>query len=158
MIHTLSMALTIGVAIGTFFLVVCYIFPNEIVNLFGIQGELEVFAAITLCIQIIFFPLVGFHTVGGIYFQSSGQPIKSAILELTRQVIFLIPMYLTVPQILLSLGIIQDGLIGVVLCPPAADFFSAFLTIFFITKERKKLNILLKEQKAAALVHLGINK
>lgn len=98
------MAITIGVAIGTFFLIVCYAFPEFIVNLFGVEGELEEFAVLTLCIYITFFPLVGFHSVGGIYFQSSGQPIKSAILELTRQVIFLIPMYLIIPQLFLSLG------------------------------------------------------
>lgn len=156
--RTLRLAVTVGVAIGTFFLIVCYVFAYDIVNLFGVKGELEDFAVITLCLGVIFFPLVGFHAVGGIYFQSSGQPIKSAVLELTRQVIFLIPMYLTMPQILLALNIIQDGLIGVVVCPPIADFFSALLTIVFVAIEVKKLRVNLTKQRKEARIHLGIEK
>lgn len=146
-IRALRLSVTTGVAIGTFFLVVCYLFPHQIVQLFGIVGDLEEFSETTLMVYITFFPLVGFHAVGGTYFQSSGQPIKSAILELTRQVIFLIPMYLTVPGLLLSLGVIQDGLIAVILCPPTADFLSSLLTIIFIIIEGKKLRAKIKEQK-----------
>ena len=137
--RSLRLSVTTGVAIGTFFLVICYLIPNQIVHLFGIFGELEEFAATTLMIYITFFPLVGFHAVGGSYFQSSGQPIKAAILELTRQVIFLIPMYLILPELLLSLGVIEDGLIAVILCPPLADFFSSLITIIFVIIEGSKL-------------------
>ena len=146
-IRALRLSVTTGVAIGTFFLIVCYLFPHQIVQLFGIVGDLEEFSATTLMVYITFFPLVGFHAVGGTYFQSSGQPIKSAILELTRQVIFLIPMYLIVPELLLSLGVIQDGLIAVILCPPAADFFSSLLTICFVVIEGRKLKVKAKKQK-----------
>lgn len=141
------MSVTTGVAIGTFFLVVCYLFPHQIVQLFGIVGDLEEFSATTLMVYITFFPLVGFHAVGGSYFQSSGQPIKAAILELTRQVIFLIPMYLTIPTLLLSLGIIEDGLIAVIICPPTADLLSSLLTIAFVIIEARKLRAKIKEQK-----------
>lgn len=133
--RALRLSITTGVAIGTFFLVVCYLFPHTIVQMFGIVGELEEFSAITLMVYVTFFPLVGFHAIGGSYFQSSGQPIKSAILELTRQVIFLIPMYLIIPELLLSLGVVQDGLIAVIICPPIADFFSSILTIIFVSIE-----------------------
>lgn len=139
--RALRLSITTGVSIGLFFLIVCYLFPHFIVQLFGIKGELEEFSAVTLMVYITFFPLVGFHAVGGSYFQSSGQPIKSAILELTRQVIFLIPMYLIIPELLLSLGIIEDGLIAVIICPPTADFFSSLLTIAFIIIEWRKLKI-----------------
>ena len=145
--RALRLSITTGVAIGTFFLVVCYLFPHQIVQLFGIVGDLEEFSATTLMVYITFFPLVGFHAVGGSYFQSSGQPIKSAILELTRQIIFLIPMYLTVPELLLSLGVIEDGLIAVIICPPAADFFSSLLTIIFIIIEARKLKAKMKTSK-----------
>lgn len=146
-IRALRLSVTTGVAIGTFFLVVCYLFPHQIVQLFGIVGDLEEFSSTTLMVYITFFPLVGFHAVGGSYFQSSGQPIKAAILELTRQVIFLIPMYLTIPELLLSLGIIEDGLIAVILCPPTADFLSSLLTICFVIIEGRKLKAKIKGQK-----------
>lgn len=142
--RALRLSITTGIAIGTFFLVICYMFPDFIVQLFGIAGELEKFAAITLMVYVTFFPLVGFHAIGGSYFQSSGQPIKSAILELTRQVIFLIPMYLIIPELALSLGIVEDGLVAVILCPPLADFFSSILTIIFILIEGKKLKLKIK--------------
>lgn len=146
-LRAFRMALITGVLIGLFFLIICNVFTNAIVNLFGIVGNLEEFAELTLRVYVVFFPLVGVHVIGGSYFQSSGQPIKSAILELTRQVIFLIPMYLTIPGLLLSLGVINDGLIAVIACPPAADFFSSMLTLAFVIIEIRKLKKLIRESK-----------
>lgn len=137
--RALKLAITTGVAIGAIFLALSYLFPSQIVSIFGINNELSEFSQTCLKIYIIFFPLVGFHAVGGSYFQSSGQPIKSAILELTRQIIFLIPFYLTLPQLLLHFGIVENGLIGAVLCPPTADFCSAIVTIIFVLIEMKRL-------------------
>lgn len=140
------MAITSGVAIGVFFFAVVYLFAPYIVRIFGVVGELEEFSINTLMIYITFFPLVGFHAVGGSYFQSSGQPIKSAILELTRQVIFLIPLYIILPPALLHFGVIDEGILAVIICPPTADFLSSLLTISFVLREGKKLRKKIKSK------------
>lgn len=147
--RALRLALISGVITGIIFLVICNVFDSQIVSIFGINGELSEFSETALRIYITFFPLVGFHAVGGSYFQSSGQPIKSAILELTRQIIFLIPMYLILPELLLNMGVIQDGLIGVVFCPPTADFCSAIITIIYVMIEYRRLKTWVKNPKLA---------
>ena len=86
-----------GNIIGTFFFVLAQVSPEPIVALFGIDEELAAFAAIALRIYVIWFAGVGYQVVGSSYFQSSGQPLKATILELTRQILFLIPLYLLFP-------------------------------------------------------------
>ena len=145
----LSLALITGVSIGVFFLIVGYLFPYQIVDVFGVNEELRELSVFSLKSYLIFMPLVGFHAVGGTYFQSSGQPIKSAILELTRQVIFLIPLYLILPQVLLILNVISDGLIAVIICPPISDFTSSVVTICFIAVEMRKLRKKINDRQIA---------
>ena len=123
--------------IGTFFWVLSHVIPSQIVGLFGVVGELEGFAITALKIYTIMFPLVGFQIVGSSYFQSSGQPLKAAILELTRQIIFLIPLYLLLPPIAGVFGI--SSLVMIAVCVPVSDLLSIVVTAVFVAREVRKL-------------------
>ena len=101
-LDTLKWASVTGVIMGTVFFVLAHVIPDPVVALFGVTGDLEAFAVQSLQIYTIMYPLVGFQIVGSSYFQSSGQPFKAAVLELTRQVLFLIPLYLLLPPALTS--------------------------------------------------------
>ena len=68
-----------------FFWVLVHVIPGPIIGIFGISGDLEQFAITVLKLDTLVLPIVGFQIVGSSYFQSSGQPLKSAILEMTRQ-------------------------------------------------------------------------
>ena len=110
----------------------------QIVALFGVTGDLESFAVTALQIYTLLYPLVGFQIVGSSYFQSSGQPLKAAILEMTRQVIFLIPLYLLLPPVLTSVfGL--TGLQGVVVSAPVSDGLATLMTTVFVVREVRKL-------------------
>ena len=148
-LDTLKWASVTGVAIGTFFLVLSHAIPVQIVALFGVTGDLESFAVTALQIYTILYPLVGFQIVGSSYFQSSGQPLKAAVLEMTRQVIFLIPLYLLLPPVLTSVfGL--TGLQGVVVSVPVSDGLATLTTTAFVFWEVRKLRRQRDEGAAAS--------
>ena len=148
-LSTLKWSSVVGVAIGTAFLVLAHVIPEPIVALFGVTGELEAFSVWGLQVYTLLFPLVGFQIVGSSYFQSSGQPIKAAVLELTRQVIFLIPLYLLLPPVLSALfG--TTGLMGVVISVPVSDGLSVLVTSVFVLREVRKLRRRRDERAADA--------
>lgn len=88
-------------------------------------------------IYTILYPLVGFQIVGSSYFQSSGQPMKAAVLELTRQVIFLIPLYIIMPHLYWLLGFTQLQM--VIVAVPVSDALSVCVTSVFVAREVRKL-------------------
>ena len=115
--------------------------------MFGIESTLQEFAVLALRIYVIWFPFVGYQAVASSYFQSSGQPVKATILELIRQVIYLIPLYLLLPPILTSIfGL--SGLMGVVICVPVSDGLSTITTTVFIILEVRKIHKFIHEQDA----------
>ena len=106
------------------------------------------FAVTALQIYTLLYPLVGFQIVGSSYFQSSGQPLKAAILEMTRQVIFLIPLYLLLPPVLTSVfGL--TGLQGVVVSAPVSDGLATLMTTVFVVREVRKLRGLREASRVA---------
>ena len=132
-----------AVAIATAFFVIAHVLSVPLVALFGVTGELESFAVDALRIYTLVFPLVGLQIFGSSYFQSSGQPVKAAILELTRQVIFLIPLYLLLPPALEQLlGV--PGLTGVLVAVPASDALSVVVTAVFVMVEIRSLRARLR--------------
>ncbi len=137
-LDTLKWASVAGVAIGAAFLVLSHVIPTQIVALFGVSGELESFAVWGLQVYTVLYPLVGFQIVGSSYFQSSGQPFKAAVLELTRQVIFLVPLYLLLPPVLMA-AFGMTGLQGVVVSVPVSDALSVMMTSVFVAIEVRKL-------------------
>ena len=112
--------------------------PQIVLIPFSVSSDLTDFACLTMRIFAIWLPFVGYQMMGSSYFQSSGQPIKSTILELTRQIIFLIPLYLLFPPVAMSLlGV--SGLTGVLLCVPISDVLAFVTTTIFVVLEVMKL-------------------
>ncbi len=137
---TLKWACIWGVIFGAVYLALTHAIPRPLVNLFGISGDLESFSVFCLQIYTIFYPLVGYQIVGGSYFQSTGQPLKAAIIELLRQVIFLIPLYLILPHLAGFFGL--SPLMMVVIAVPLSDILSVIVTTVLLAKEVRKLKTL----------------
>ena len=122
----------------TFFFVLIHMIPEQIVQLFGVEGSLEQFCIFALQVMTAMFPLVGFQMMSSNYFQSTGQPLKASLLSLTRQVLFLIPLLLLLPRFLP--GIIDvTSLQAVCFTYPTADVLSIITTAAFIIPELLKL-------------------
>jgi len=130
----------------TTFFVLIHIIPGPIVQLFGVEGDLEQFCIYALKVMTVMFPIVGFQMMSSNYFQSTGQPLKASLLSLTRQVLFLIPLLILLPMFLPGF-IDVTALQAVCFTYPTADVLSAVTTSAFIIPELIKLNRRAKEQE-----------
>ncbi len=122
---------------ATCFALVFWVIPQAPLGLFSVRADLMDFACETVRIFAFWLPGVGYQIMAGSYFQSSGQPVKATVLELTRQFLFLIPLYLIMPHIAINLlGL--SGLDGVRLAPTCSDILAfAVCTLFFVIEWRK---------------------
>lgn len=118
-----------------------HLFPNQIVGVFGISDpDLRDFTVFALKVQMMLVPFVGFQIVGSNYFQATGQPLKSAFLSLTRQVLFLIPLYLWLPTVLPVWFPNLTSLDALYFAVPVADFLAIFTTAIFMAHESRRIN------------------
>lgn len=126
--------------IAIFMWALVHIFPTQIVGFFGLEDpRIAEFTIFALKVQLAMLPLVGFQIVGSNYFQATGQPLKSAFLSLTRQILFLIPLYLVLPSILPQLFSQYTGLDALYFAVPVADFLAIFTTVIFVLVELRRI-------------------
>ncbi len=137
---TLWYAIAGSVILGTLTWLLVHIFPEQIIGAFGMQNEeLAQFSIFALKIQLLMLPIVGFQIIGGNYFQATGQPLKSVILTLTRQMIYLVPLLLILPHVLPALFPQFNSLDALYFAMPIADFMSIFTCGLFLFFEMKRL-------------------
>ena len=106
--------------------------PMSVVSLFGSEeGLYNEFAVMAFRIFLLLCPLTGFQTVVAVYLQAVGKPIKSAILSLSRQIIFFVPAALALPMFM--------GVTGVLWTGPVADGLAFVLSLILLVYERKQL-------------------
>ena len=115
-------------AIG-FFLFQC--FPQFIISMFGDGGQLYFEFAVLFMRTYLFMVLVnGVQLLSSSFFTAIGMAMKGAILALTRQVFFLIPLILVLP--------LRFGIMGVLLAGPVADFLAFLLSVVLVRIELKR--------------------
>lgn len=139
-----KMTLAWGIAGNTVIAVVLWalvhLFPVQIVGFFGITDpNLLSFTVFALQVQLFLIPFVGFQIVGSNYFQATGQPAKSVFLSLTRQILFLIPLYIGLPMVMPVWFPGYTGLDALYFACPVADFLAIFTTGVFVLLELKRL-------------------
>jgi Na+-driven multidrug efflux pump len=122
--------LTSVVIASTGFLAVL-LFPETIMQAFSNEASLVEAGRYALRYCAFGLPLVGFQIIGSGLFQALGKPIPAIFLSLSRQVLVLIPLMLTLPRLF--------GVQGVWLSFPTADIISSVMTSMFILWAMKKL-------------------
>jgi len=85
--------------------IVVELFPQAVASIFTSEKELTNIAVPGLRWVFLVYPFVGFQMVSSAFFQSIGKPNKSIILSMTRQVLFLIPILLILPNYLEVTGV-----------------------------------------------------
>ncbi len=95
-----------------------------IARAFTTDADLIAITTRAFSLALVAFWVVGFQVVATTFFQSIGKAGKSIFLSLTRQVIFLIPLLLTLPRHL--------GLEGVWLSFPVSDALATIVTAAMI--------------------------
>lgn len=139
-------AFEIAIAAAEAVAIICFFIfqfaPMAVVSLFGSEeGLYNEFAVKSFRIFLMPCPLNGFQTVAAIFLQAIGKPVKSAIVTLSRQIVFLIPSAIILP--------IFMGVTGVLWSGPIADGLAFILALAFIIHEIRKLKRLHLEGKAA---------
>ncbi len=125
--HTIILAtgvITTGFLIGE-------LIPREAASLFTTDRDLLDLAVPGMRIAFAAFPIIGFQMVSSNFFQSIGKPGMAIYMSLSRQVIFLIPALLILPNYL--------GIHGIWLSFPIADTLAAVNSAFILTLHFKKI-------------------
>ena len=134
-IHRLKRAFNLSAGVSTLIctagMAVAMIAPDSIASLFTDDDGLIDVTAKALRTAMTVFLLVGYQVIATAFFQSIGSAWKSIILSLSRQVIFLIPLLLTMPE--------HFGLTGVWMSFPMSDVCAFSVSASMIIYELKRL-------------------
>ncbi len=126
-------------AIG-FFLFQC--FPQYIISLFGDGDKLYFEFAVLFMRVYLFMVLVnGVQLLSSSFFTAIGKAMKGALLSLTRQVFFLIPLILAIPY--------WFGIMGVLFAGPIADFIAFILSVVLVSRELRHQRIISQRKDIA---------
>lgn len=113
-------------------------FPKLMLGIFSSSQDLISIGIVPIRITTVFFITLGIQFIGGTFFQAIGKAVPALILNIARQVVFLIPGIIILPLFF--------KLNGVWFSLPLSDFLSTVLTSFFVLYELKLIKKLqLKE-------------
>jgi putative efflux protein, MATE family len=105
-------------------------FPEAIVSMFNKDVEVIQLSKQAIRIWFLFLPLIGSQIVCAQYFQAVGQVKKASILNLSRQLIILIPCIFIFSWLF--------GLYGIFFAVPVSDIVSFILTVLIAFKKEIK--------------------
>ena len=119
-------------------------FPQQIISLFGDGDKLYLeFAVLFMRIYLFMVLVNGVQLLSSSFFTAIGKAMKGALLALTRQVFFLIPLILVLP-----LGF---GIMGVLYAGPIADFAAFVLSVLLVSWELRRQKMLSQNAQGAVL-------
>ncbi len=137
-LQTLKRTIIVGVIITTIGTLIMQLCPQVIINLFGQENELyNEFAQKCFKTFLMLIILNSFQIISGIFMQAIGKSIKSAIISLSRQIVFLIPSMIIWATI--------AGVDGILFSAPTADGLSFIMTLILVTLEIRKMNTMNRE-------------
>ena len=121
-------------------LLIFELIPDRVLMVFGRENDLYMeFATRFMRIFLVMVPLNGVQMISSNFFSAIGKPVRGALLALTRQVFFLIPLMLILPLFL--------GLDGVLFASPTADLIAFVVVLIFITGEFREMTRLENESQ-----------
>lgn len=134
----LFMTMAWGTATTTLGFIVCEFFPEYVVRLFvsedGSGNATELINATVhgMRILLLMFPIVGFSILVGNFFQFIGKAKRAIILSMSRQMLFIVPLLLTLPHFW--------GTDGVWYAIPIADAAAALLAAILLIYQLRRLS------------------
>lgn len=137
--HALLYAILYGCILGFLIWGATRIWPAQIVGAFGVQDDLMDLSLFALEVQMLLIPLVCVQVIGSNYFQATGQPGKSTLISLVRQVLFFIPLLFILPEVMPLIFPGMYGLNAVFFTWPLSDALSVVTALAFIVVEWRRL-------------------
>lgn len=136
--ETYRLATIVGGIIAIIFFLLFQLVPRQIITLFG-KGDARYYQfGISYFRVFLLFTCLNFlQPITSTFFTSIGKPYKGIFLSLTRQILFLLPLIITMPLFMGIDGILYSG--------PIADVLAAIITIIMVLAEfrnMKKLQVI----------------
>ncbi len=130
--QTLKTVLSVSVVISTIAFILFQTIPDKLILIFG-NGDSNYieFACLGFRIYLMLVICNGIQIPSGIFFQAIGKSIKSAILSLSRQILFLIPSLFVLGRMF--------GINGVLFAGPVADTLAFIIAVILLIFEVKNL-------------------
>ena len=136
--QTLKRVLGISVIISTIAFILFQTIPDKLIAIFGSEDGIYVeFACLAFRTYLMLCICNGIQIPAGIFFQAIGKGAKSAIISLSRQVLFLIPAMVVLGYLF--------GIHGILFAGPFADGLAFIIASALLIIEVKKLK---KAEKA----------
>ncbi|WP_336160037.1 MATE family efflux transporter [Fusobacterium polymorphum] len=130
--ETMRLLLKVTFSIATILFIIFQVFPKQIISLFGEGDKLYFeFATKYMRIFLLFISLNSIQISIATFFPSIGKAIKGAIVSLTKQLIVLFPLLLTLPKFF--------GVEGVIYATPLTDLIAFIVAIIFLINEFKHM-------------------
>ncbi len=130
-----SLLLRTEFVVGLLFLALFQFCPQEIINLFGAQGESVYYTQFALkCFRIYLcmVPLATVNKAAFIYLQAMGKAVLSTLLSVIREVVFGVGFVLLLPM--------RFGLNGVLYSMPVSDVLTFIISLVVIVKIYRDLH------------------
>ncbi len=129
---TLKLGLFWATVVVTAGFVIIEIFPESIIMLFNTDNpELIKIGSHGISIMLCMLPVVGLQIITSNYFQSTGRARVATILTLFRQVVWLMPLLLILPEFF--------GLDGIWMAMPVSDLITSIITVLVLVPDVKRL-------------------
>ncbi len=128
--HVLKLTIYVATAVTTLGFLIGQILPTLVVSAFTTEKELISLASDGLRLTLIAFPIVGFQIVVSNFFQCIGMASKAIFFSLSRQVLFLIPGLLILPNFF--------GTFGVWISMPISDTIATIMAAIMLWQFLKK--------------------
>lgn len=138
--ETFRKCLTATIVIGLIATVIFEVCPQAIINIFGSNSENpELYMQFAVDTFRIFLALISFTCVIkviSIFFQAVGEPLKAAVVSLSRDIIFFVPLVIFLPQVM-------NNIHGILWAAPAADILGILVagSLAFVYFRRLKSSV-----------------
>ena len=130
--QTLKIVLSVSITISIIAFILFQTIPDKLISIFGSGDENYMeFACLAFRIYLMLCIATGIQIPAGIFFQAIGKSAKSAVLSLSRQVLFLIPSLIILGNIF--------GIYGILYAGATADGLSIIVAISLLVKEIRNL-------------------
>lgn len=140
----LKIVLGLSVIISSIAFILFQTIPNVLISIFGSgDGNYMEFACLAFRTYLLLCICNGIQIPSGIFFQAIGKSIKSAILSLSRQILFLIPALVILGKLF--------GIMGILYAGPVADGLAFVIATILLIGEVKRLTQ--KNTQSESLVH-----
>jgi len=128
---TVWRAIQFSFLIGSFLFLTLMLFPSQILGLFTHEVEIIVRGIEPLRIVMLLTPFIGIQILSYLFFLSIKQPVKGLLISLSRQMLFTIPLVITIPLFF--------GKIGIWIAYPMADFLAVGLSLYLLNQKLNDL-------------------